>query len=654
MKREFAAYPLFVKDPYFSLWANTETVNESAPVFWVGNRKILNGYVRAEGKKYFFLGEGNGLLTQTHIKTEAFVTECGFTSPLFDLTVWFFSPLFPDDLEVLSCPVCYLRYEIAPKREMKDVSVCFEAEERLCYDTAGDDERMEDTTGTLIKFKDFECASFGLKRQMPLSVGCDEHGADSGYWYLSGKKCSVETREGRLYACAENGGELRGFFMLGYDDVISVNYFGRPLTGYYFRGGKNICDALTESYEREEELFGRAERYYADYVKEWERFGEDYVLMCNAALVQTIGAHKLVQDYLTGEMLFLSCECGSGACMATPDVSYPSAPLFLKYNPELVRGMLRSIFEFARKKVWVYPFAPHDVGLYPLANGQFYALKYEGEYAKNFSTRKSEKFTMNRVFLFPENSDDYDYTKQMPVEECSNMLILTYAAYCMDGDGALMKKEFDLLRKWADYLSENGNAFSDQLTSDDFCGRKSNNVNLAIKAAIGLRSFAEICECLQKDGGEYRTKAERIAEKITAFGSSYSHLPSSFDLGEETYSLKYNLVFDLFFRFHLFPDEIYRKEANCYRLHLEKYGVRLYSDVNCTKSDWLVFIACLINDEIYREEIFTAITRYMQETEHRVPFPDWYDVNDPRKDEESLFRNRSVQGGIFMPLLMKY
>lgn len=89
-------------------------------------------------------------------------------------------------------------------------------------------------------------------------------------------------------------------------------------------------------------------------------------------------------------------------------------------------------------------------------------------------------------------------------------------------------------------------------------------------------------------------------------------------------------------------------------MHLEKYGVRLYSDVNCTKSDWLVFVACFINDEAYRKEIFTAITRYMQETEHRVPFPDWYDVNDPRKDEESLFRNRSVQGGIFMPLLMKY
>ena len=53
MKREFAAYPLFVKDPYFSLWANTETVNESAPVFWVGNKKILNGYIIVDALRLF-------------------------------------------------------------------------------------------------------------------------------------------------------------------------------------------------------------------------------------------------------------------------------------------------------------------------------------------------------------------------------------------------------------------------------------------------------------------------------------------------------------------------------------------------------------------------------------------------------------------------
>ena len=82
MKREFAAYPLFVKDPFFSIWANDEEINRNNPVFWVGNKKILNGYIMADGRKLVFLGEGDGSFTQRYIRTEGFVTECAFTSDL--------------------------------------------------------------------------------------------------------------------------------------------------------------------------------------------------------------------------------------------------------------------------------------------------------------------------------------------------------------------------------------------------------------------------------------------------------------------------------------------------------------------------------------------------------------------------------------------
>ncbi len=136
MKREFAAYPLFVKDPFFSIWADCEEINENHPIFWAGNKKILNGYVQAEDQKLVFLGEGDGSFTQTYIRTEGFVTECAFTSELLDLTVQFVSPLFLDDLTVLSCPVCYLKYDAVWKRPVKDASICFEAEERICYNTA--------------------------------------------------------------------------------------------------------------------------------------------------------------------------------------------------------------------------------------------------------------------------------------------------------------------------------------------------------------------------------------------------------------------------------------------------------------------------------------------------------------------------------------
>ena len=46
---------------------------------------------------------------------------------------------------------------------------------------------------------------------------------------------------------------------------------------------------------------------------------------------------------------FVSKECHSNGCAATVDVSYPSIPLFLLYNPELVRGMMRPVFKFARR-----------------------------------------------------------------------------------------------------------------------------------------------------------------------------------------------------------------------------------------------------------------------------------------------------------------
>ena len=54
---------------------------------------------------------------------------------------------------------------------------------------------------------------------------------------------------------------------------------------------------------------------------------------------QTLAAHKLVLDE-NGEVLYVSKECFSNGCAVTVDVSYPSIPLFLIYNPELVKGMI--------------------------------------------------------------------------------------------------------------------------------------------------------------------------------------------------------------------------------------------------------------------------------------------------------------------------
>ena len=106
--RKLPAYPLFVKDPYFSVWFADDILNESNTVFWHGEEKPLYGTVIADGKEYAFLGKNPGAipLKQNFLDITAFATVYGFSCDDFELTVEFVSPLPPDNLEIASCPVC--------------------------------------------------------------------------------------------------------------------------------------------------------------------------------------------------------------------------------------------------------------------------------------------------------------------------------------------------------------------------------------------------------------------------------------------------------------------------------------------------------------------------------------------------------------------
>ena len=90
--------------------------------------------------------------------------------------------------------------------------------------------------------------------------------------------------------------------------------------------------------------------------------------LCVMSYRHAIAAHKLITDE-DQNLIFLSKENDSNGCIGTVDVSYPSVPLFMLYNTEYVKGMLRPIFRFADCDVWTYDFAPHDVGRYPYASG---------------------------------------------------------------------------------------------------------------------------------------------------------------------------------------------------------------------------------------------------------------------------------------------
>ena len=62
MKRILPSYPLFVKDPNFSLWSPCDVLNEGSVESWFGEKKTVLGFVRVDGVTYHFLGEGKRFL----------------------------------------------------------------------------------------------------------------------------------------------------------------------------------------------------------------------------------------------------------------------------------------------------------------------------------------------------------------------------------------------------------------------------------------------------------------------------------------------------------------------------------------------------------------------------------------------------------------
>ena len=643
MKLRAPAVPLITVDPYFSVWSFDEKLNVSKTVHWTGKSNSIIGVVTVDGVDYSFLGYHRDLykMRQSALYIDALSTKAVFENGKIRLTVTFTTPVLPDDYRLLTRPVSYmaLSYESldgADHEVTAKVSAC----EELCLNKPGDSPVMTESVEACACTKGMR---MGNTVQAPLNRYGDDLRIDWGYFYLMAVGDGVEAfadeyrKQTRVNVTAPLTAKQERLYLFAYDDVVSIEYFGKHLKSYWNKDGQTITEAICEAVKEYGDVMIRCNEFSAKLYRDAvQAGGEKYAEILSLAYRQVMAAHKLVLDE-NGEILYISKECFSNGCAATVDVSYPSIPLFLIYNPELVKGMMRPVYRYADGEEWKeqlkYDFAPHDVGCYPVLNGQVYGKK---------------RIVAERRYA---NEGEMDYNKQMPVEECGNMLIMEANVAMVTGSADFAAAHIDVLRTWCEYLLKYGTDPENQLCTDDFAGHLAHNCNLSLKAIMGIEGMAVLEEMLgnTKAASAYRCKAREMADvwKKTALNADgTSNL--AFDR-PNTYSMKYNMVWDKVWGSRIFGQKFMTAELAANRTHFNEYGMPLDSRTDYTKSDWMVWTASMAASrrgfEIYMEPLWKAYN----ESASRVPLTDWYDTVSGRMVG---FQHRTVQGGLWMRVLM--
>ena len=178
---------------------------------------------------------------------------------------------------------------------------------------------------------------------------------------------------------------------------------------------------------------------------------------------------------------------------------------------------------------------------------------------------------------------------------------------------------------------------------------------------IALYAFGELCDIVNESNCQvYRDLATSYAEYWTDFATTTSAPPHSklaYDLSGNTWSTKYNLVWQKLLRldgpFKEF-DQLAANEAAFYRTKVNAYGFPMDLRHTYQKTDWMTWGSLLSPNKTQFVSFFHHIFRMVNETKTRIPFTDLYDTVTAeavihRKTHDG-FTSRPVVGALFAGL----
>ena len=583
---------------------------------------------------------GIQLAVQKSIDVLATNTYYTFVCGPVELDLVFTAPMLIDDYDLLSAPVNYISYQVrSTDGRAHDAQLLLTASPLIAVNKAA-----QPTVTTQEEHRGVTYLKTGTIEQPILAKTGDGICIDWGYLYLPNINGDVAithdellrktfTTTGRLpegerrvaaskpeemptLAYRHDFGRVTqasSYALIGYDEIEDIEYFYKRYKGYWaHEGAVSIFDMIQRMNREYSGIMKRCRQLDKTiYDDAFAAGNKQYADILSACYRHVIAAHKLFRDD-EGNLLFFSKENNSNGCVNTVDLTYPEAPLFLCYNPELQKAMMTSIFEYSYSGRWTKPFAAHDLGQYPKANNQVYG-------------------------------------GDMPLEEAGNMITLAAMLCLIDGNTGYVDKYWDIITTWANYLSDNGQDPTNQLCTDDFAGHWAHNTNLSVKAIMGVAGYALMAQLKGLDDvyNKYMNRAREMAVKWEQDAREGDHYRLAFDR-PDTWSQKYNMVWDKLWKLNLFPNGAMEREVKYYLTKQNRYGLPLDIRRDYTKSDWIMWTAAMSKDKKTFVKFVEPLYNYMNETESRVPTSDWYDTKTALMVG---FKARSVIAGHWMRVL---
>jgi hypothetical protein len=651
------AVPLIANSPYFSVWSMADRLTDDVTRHWTGTPQSLSGLVRIDDKPYRVIGdepEKIPAMEQRKVQVLPTRTIYQFEGGGVGIIMTFMTPALPSDLDVMSRPETYVTWTVQSNDGREhSVSLYFDASSQLAVDTSA-----QEVVASRLRFGGVTALRVGSQQQPILQKAGDFIRIDWGYLYVvappgAGTDQVISTRRAARNGFAETGsipsddvetpepaGDWDGptlayrfelgrvgsnpvsrYVVLAYDESFSVQYLDRWLRPYWRRKNATVANLLEDSMRDYEALAVRCRHFDEELMADLERVGgEDYALMAALAYRESFAAQGLAEDY-DGTPLSFPKENSSCGCVSTVDVIYPAAPILLLFNTTLLKASMTPVLTYAETYHWPFRWAPHDLGIYPHANGHDY----------------------------PANVDLNSVEDHMPVEESANMILLAAAIAKADGNADYAAHYWPLFSKWAKYLEDKGLDPERQIVTDDFTGPLAHNANLSVKAISALGAYATLCEMLDKkaEAASYRNVAQQYAQKWQRMAADGDHYRLAFDQ-PGTWSQKYNLIWDKLLGLNLFPAEVARMEIAFYKTKQNAYGLPLDSRAQYTKLDWLLWTATLSDNPSDFASLFSPAYKFANETPDRVPLTDFYDTDTGK---HRYFQARSVVGGVYIKML---